>query len=359
VICDKPLRADQQKYCSRAHRAEGKRQGGEMRNCLTCGTEFWLTASQVAATPALQKRYCKPECRDITAGYLSRLGRLKLPSNALRQRLTNRMAADRLTAATVARAAGINRGTIADWLAGRSRTMTQLNLSRLAAWLGIELGDAIRLAGGKTAEDIRGELARRGLARLPTRGSARWLAALKKTHEKNVGSKRSPETRAKMSIAARTPRHHNQEQEALATWHRGPRKDYQAVNLQLRALLGVTGRSVLKRLSAVTIAQLKAACVMASEPRGRTAVELYCAVVPSHYQPSSPKGGQRSDEQAHLAAEDVLLHWPRTSAGGLKQGAFGKIAERLELPARDAPRLNDWWRRHKNECALTDHRLKT
>ncbi|MHB8589819.1 MAG: helix-turn-helix domain-containing protein [Candidatus Dormibacteraceae bacterium] len=329
-----------------------------MRNCLTCGTEFWLTASQVAAPPALQKRYCKPECRDITAGYLSRLARLKLPSNALRQRLTNRMAADRLTAATVARATAINRGTIADWLAGRSRTMTRLNLSRLAAWLGLELSDAIRLSGGKTAEDLRVESARLGLARLPAMGSQRWLAALRKTHEKNRGSKRSPETRAKMSAAARTQRHRNQTQEALATWHRGARKDYQAVNLQLRALLGVTGRSVLKRISAVTISQLKAACVMASEPGGRTAIELYCAVVPSYYQPSSPKGGQRSDEREHLVAEEVLLHWPRTSAGGLKQGAFGKIAERLERPARDVPRLNDWWRRHKNECALTDHRLK-
>src|ERR1700730_11668932 len=101
----------------------------------------------------------KPSRRDTRLACsmgCSGLARLRAkPKNPLRRRCLEYMRANRLSFSAFAGVLGLPQMTLRTWFAEDSRTTAASTLAKLAAILELTPDEALRLAGGRTAEERR------------------------------------------------------------------------------------------------------------------------------------------------------------------------------------------------------------
>jgi hypothetical protein len=180
------------KYCSRActYRAQIK---VNPRKCAHCGN--------LLPDGSRARAYCSKAC-----AYHARS--TWKPDNRLKARFIAETRSRHLSASAAARQADLLPVSVSNWLRHKDHRLETPQITKIAAWLGIGLNEAIKLQGG-SAEERTHEIALRAAqspARLAYLERLKHDPAYRRTiaqviSDANRGKHVSPETRAKMSVA--------------------------------------------------------------------------------------------------------------------------------------------------------------
>lgn len=306
-----------------SQRARG---GGSWRTCPLCGRTQWVPRSQDDGWWGCVGT-CGPRSR-----------RKVRPWNRLQRRCFEYMAAHNLSLKAFARTAGVHPGTLRAWMANEGSTTSGDTLAACAAVLGISAADAVREAGGTTAEERRREVGRANYRRVGP--ALRAAAGSPTTREKlaaaHRGRPKTPEHIA--SIRAANKRSPNAEvaRARLVAWH---------ASLEGRVVRQLW--PLLRNHPSPSPEQLQ-------EQGARAAGRLLLPVpvVLAFWRPYLERRGLRPrvgrppkvDRERRVAA--LMGPWPRKKNGALADGFWADAARRVsqdEGDEIDGPALKRWW----------------
>lgn len=306
----------------RGHQPRTPRVGSELRTCV-CGNVVRVPPSRVDTW-----RACSEPC--LTAGNITRRTR-----NRLQRRCTEYLSEHRLTLKGFAEAARVTPNTFSEWLRRKGRRPSQSMVTALAVFFGIPEEQALKEAGGVTAEQRRSEIARRNIeAGLLDAGKS--PETRREAGAGNRGKTKSPEHRAALSAAHKGSAAAKRASEGLAAWHRTT--DGKMVQWLL---------SLLGNHPHPTKDQLLDYADRAAANLG-TRRDLILRAWRPHLQKRglAPKGGRRPLTERKRIVDQLRATWPRKRDGDLADGFWREATEQVnqaEGGDLDPYAVRSWW----------------
>jgi len=303
----------------------------EEATCLQCGQRFPVRI-RVRRGKARRPRTCGSR-RCLNAARRPRAW------NDLQQRCLEQLVAQGLSFAAWARDVGIERETLRKWFQKRDSALSTRFLQRLADVLGISIEQALREAGGLTAEDKHRAVG-------VQIGTQNLVQSIEDPKARRVVYEKSARSRQGLI----------------------PSTDALAKGVQTRWATGVYGRT-LTRLQEVNGSK-KAALVRGLGKRlGRTPtpsrelisewaadtserVGLAQSAVLAIWSPYLRRlglvhaGGRGREEERCSRVRALMATWPRTRKG-LADGFWNEAARREDM---DYDSLKWWWKKHRPIC---------
>jgi transcriptional regulator with XRE-family HTH domain len=286
------------------------------------------------------RRYCSRWC--ATAA--------KRPEgwNHLQGRCSDWMVENRASMTTFAREVGVSRQTLGYWYTHKDSTIWSDVLFRLADFFRIPRDQAIREAGGKTAEQRRAEHALGTAGNFLKIGPAAQREVARKGGLSHRGGRQSPEWVAKRIGARMASDGYQRNLKRFTGWSRSDAG---------RAVHVLIGR--LQHIPSPSRQQL-------SQWAGDTGQRLSLppAAVLAIWKPYCQErglvgtGGAPLLEDRHRLIVHEMASWPRTPSGRLQRGFWQHAADevtRAEQPERPWSylRIKRWWLAHIGRCPNT------